>query len=250
MADRDEFRRDFRNPSGAFKSENKAATNSSSQSEVPKLPFGHCLVNTRWRGHAIETELNKFFTVIYTEEYSYIDFIPSQTHIVSVLTESDISENTDSNETIRIKFARLYKLANKNPRNCLLPMIIYHLTEETQPSFFKIQTLSVMDFSMTLIPLNSMELVPAFLDRIKVASRVANPFRIDRNSVESKVPTTKDQLLFLMKSPGLKEVLARKLLEKFGSVRGVILASQSELSIVLGDKVSNTFYNFINKSNT
>jgi hypothetical protein len=43
MADRDEFRRDFRNPSGAFKSENKAATNSSSQSEVPKLPFGHCL---------------------------------------------------------------------------------------------------------------------------------------------------------------------------------------------------------------
>ena len=43
MADRDEFRRDFRNPSGAFKIENKAATNSSSQSEVPKLPFGHCL---------------------------------------------------------------------------------------------------------------------------------------------------------------------------------------------------------------
>jgi ERCC4-type nuclease len=55
-----------------------------------------------------------------------------------------------------------------------------------------------------------------------------------------------ERLAMLMGVNGVGGVKAKKLLEKFGSVRDVVNASQSELVSVLGKKVGSHFYEVVN----
>ena len=51
-----------------------ALSNTSTQPELPKLPFGHCLVNVRWRNDKkLVPELQKSFTsLVYSDDYDFI----------------------------------------------------------------------------------------------------------------------------------------------------------------------------------
>ena len=219
---------------------------------VPKLPFGHCLVNPRWRKDAavMMSEIQKYFTVMYSDEFDYVDFIPSSSHLVSVLTEEEIKENSEQNENVRRKLARLYKLREKN--NNSTPLVVYQLSELTQPSFFKIQTLCVLDFHMAVYPVSNLgQTIPGLLERIKVAAKVPNPFKADRTAGGAQSSGTgKDQLLVLMGVQGIKEIHARKLLGKFGSLRGVMMAKPADISSVVGDRLSRALESFLDRNNS
>jgi len=208
---------------------------------VPKLPFGHCLVNPRWRKDSMLPEIQKYFTVVYSDEFEYVDFIPSSSHLVTVLTEEEIKENSEANQNVRRKLARVYKLKDKNHS---IPLVVYQLSELTRPCFFKIQTLCVLDFHMAVYPV----WLCGCVERIKVAAKVPNPFKADRTG--AKYGTGRDQLLVMMGVPGLKETHARKLLGKFGSLRGVMMADQADVSAVVGDRLSRALAAFLDRNNS
>eukprot|EP00088_Acartia_fossae_P032105 TRINITY_DN3290_c0_g1_i3.p1 TRINITY_DN3290_c0_g1~~TRINITY_DN3290_c0_g1_i3.p1 ORF type:complete len:253 (-),score=58.38 TRINITY_DN3290_c0_g1_i3:258-1016(-) len=228
-----------------------AATNTSTQPDLPKLPFGHCLVNVRWRNHEIIPEIQKSFTsLMYTDDYDFIDFHPSSQHIVAVLSEAEVLCNNDENQNIRRKFARIYKLSHQNARaQPLHGVILFHFTEITEPFFQSVQSLCVLDFSMTFIPLNSYESLPPLLSTLKDSTKTKNPFKMDRASTAARC-TNKDVLIVLMAIPGVGEKQARKLLEKFGSLRDIAAASQAELSSVVGDRLASGVADFLDRKNT
>jgi len=224
----------------------KISTNVGPQSDIPKLPYGHISVNVRWKGHAMLAELRNQFTVIFSDEFEFIDFIPSQSNIISVLTEEEILENNDENLIIRNKMARIYKLVNKYSRNSFRAMLVYHHTPVTQPFFNKIQSLSMIDFSMAMIPMSDLLQVPDLLDRCKVASRAKNIFKVNR-SIPAR-HSNKDVLICLLGLPGVKEAQARKLASKFGSVRSLALASKQEIASVVGEKVASAISMFLDRT--
>jgi len=194
------------------------------------------------------SEIQKYFTVVYSDEFEYVDFIPSSSHLVTVLTEEEIRENSEVNQNVRRKLARLYKLKDKNHST---PVVVYQLSELTQPCFFKIQTLCVLDFHMAVYPVSSLgQSVPGLLERIKVAAKVPNPFKADRTGGQYGTGGRRDQLLVLMGVPGLKETHARKLLGKFKSLRGVMMADQADVSAVVGDRLSRALAAFLDRNNS
>jgi len=218
---------------------------SDAQADIPKLPYGHVSVNARWRGHALLSEIRNQFTIMFSDEFPCIDFIPSHSHIISVLTEEEILENNDENLIIRNKMARIYKLFIKNKFRAIL---VYHLTEVTQPYFQKIQSLSMIDFSMAMIPMSDLVQVGELLDRCKVASRANNIFKTNRKTMVEH--SNKDILLCFLNIPGVRESQARKLTSRFGSLAGLALATKEELASVVGDKLATTISLFLDRKSS
>lgn len=120
------------------------------------------------------------------------------------------------------------------------------VTDLTRPYFTNLQNLCVLEFSIPLIPVDNLEQVPQLLERLKVTTRLKNPFKPDKNAV---LKTDKEMVLSLINVPGVGEKHARNLLGRFGDARGVCAASEHELASVLGARAARGFHTFINRTN-
>eukprot|EP00088_Acartia_fossae_P036794 TRINITY_DN37991_c0_g1_i1.p1 TRINITY_DN37991_c0_g1~~TRINITY_DN37991_c0_g1_i1.p1 ORF type:complete len:133 (-),score=7.09 TRINITY_DN37991_c0_g1_i1:224-622(-) len=127
-----------------------------------------------------------------------------------------------------------------------IPVVIFQLTEITRHCFQQIQSLCVLDFSISLIPVSNVEQIPQLLERFKVSSKIKNPFKIDRNP---SMNVDKEMLLVLLKVPDVGEKTARTLLDKFGTVRGVASASEAELTRAVGARLARGLHNYFNRKN-
>ena len=148
-----------------------------------------------------------------------------------------------------LKLIRIYKLSHQNQRAPPLHgVILFHVTEITQPFLASVQSLCVLDFSMAFVPLYSQDSLPQLLISMKDASKTKNPFKTERST--GTRCANKDVLIVLMAIPGVGEKHARRLLEKFGSLRGIAAASQAELSPAVGDRLASGVANFLDRRNT
>jgi len=188
--------------------------------------------------------IQKEFQLHYGTDPAYVDFQPSSQHIISVLDEAEILQGP---EHVQRRLARLYKLAHETGSVGRLPAVIYLMTDLTRPQFSNIQSLCVLDFSIPIIPVDTLDQVPQLLERFKVTTRIKkNPFKTDKNL---ELKTDNEMVLTLLRIPGISEKQARNLLVRFGDVRSVFAASEAELATVLGPRAARGFYASINRQN-
>ena len=151
--------------------------------------------------------------------------------------------NTDFIGSIMDK--RLYKQAKELVDNFKKPVMIIEGADFysgfIHPNAVRGALASIaVDFGIPIIPTRSPEDTAAMLNRIAIREQTHEKSDIQIRT-EKKPLTTWEQQIFIVESlPNIGPVTARKLLEEFKSVRGVINATEGELKKVegIGDKIA------------
>jgi Fanconi anemia group M protein len=151
--------------------------------------------------------------------------------------------NTDFVSSIMDK--RLHKQAKELVDNFKKPLMIIEGTElysgYIHPNAIRGAIASIaVDFGIPIIPTRSPEDTAAMINRIAIREQTTEKSEIQIRT-EKKPLTTWEQQIYIIESlPNVGPVTARKLLEEFTSVKGVINASEDDLKRVegIGDKIA------------
>lgn len=156
-----------------------------------------------------------------------------------------IERKTNSDFISSIMDKRLHKQAKELVENFKKPLMIIEGTELysgfIHPNAVRGAMASIaVDFGIPIIPTRSPEDTAAMINRIAIREQTHEKSDIQIRT-EKKPLTTWEQQLYIIESlPNVGPVTARKLLEEFQSVKGVINASEDDLKRVegIGDKIA------------
>lgn len=156
-----------------------------------------------------------------------------------------IERKTNSDFISSIMDKRLHKQAKELVENFKKPLMIIEGTELysgfIHPNAVRGAMASIaVDFGIPIIPTRSPEDTAAMINRIAIREQTHEKSDIQIRT-EKKPLTTWEQQLYVIESlPNVGPVTARKLLEEFQSVKGVINASEDDLKRVegIGDKIA------------
>jgi ERCC4-type nuclease len=140
---------------------------------------------------------------------------------------------------------RLHKQAKELVDNFKKPVIIIEGSEFysgfIHPNAVRGALASIaVDFGIPIIPTRSPEDTAAMINRIAIREQTHEKSSIQIRT-EKKPLTTWEQQIYIVESlPNIGPVTARKLLEEFKTVRGVVNASEEDLKKVegIGDKIA------------
>lgn len=214
-----------------------------------KVPIGHCFVNEKWRGSPIANNINKMMTVKFMDGLGSADFQPGNNTIVMVLAEADIVR--EENFLIE-KIKKLYKQKEEqNKKHNFAAVIIFSKTAMTEQYLGRIEQLSVLEFSIPVIPLADInqEIGQVLQQLGNVSRQTKNPFRVDPEKKKME-NSDKNILLALLEIPNLGEKNARALLNKFGSIRGVARARAGEMEHLVGAGLAKGIEDYFRRKNT
>ncbi len=150
-----------------------------------------------------------------------------------------IERKTSDDFISSIMDKRLHKQAKELVDNFKKPIIIIEgdklYSSSIHPNAVRGAMASIaVDFGIPIIPTRSPEDTAAMINRIAVREQTRGKSDIQIRT-EKKPLTTWEQQLYIVESlPNVGPVTARKLLEEFQSVKGVINASEDELKKVEG----------------
>lgn len=162
-----------------------------------------------------------------------------------VSNEVGIERKTTKDFITSIIDKRLYKQARELAEYFRKPIIILEgedlYSSLIHPNAIRgaLSSLAV-DFGIPIIPTRSEEDTAAMITRIAIREQIQETSDIQIRT-EKKPLTLYEQQLYMVESlPNIGPVTAKKLLEEFGSVVGVINASQNELKKVegIGNKIA------------
>ena len=156
-----------------------------------------------------------------------------------------IERKTNSDFVSSIMDKRLHKQAKELVDNFKKPLMIIEGTElysgYIHPNAIRGAIASIaVDFGIPIIPTRSPEDTAAMINRIAIREQTNEKSEIQIRT-EKKPLTTWEQQIYIIESlPNIGPVTARKLLEEFTSVKGVINASEDDLKRVegIGDKIA------------
>jgi Fanconi anemia group M protein len=156
-----------------------------------------------------------------------------------------IERKTNSDFVSSIMDKRLHKQAKELVDNFKKPLMIIEGTElyssYIHPNAIRGAIASIaVDFGIPIIPTRSPEDTAAMINRIAIREQTNVKSEIQIRT-EKKPLTTWEQQIYIIESlPNIGPVTARKLLEEFTSVKGVINASEDDLKRVegIGDKIA------------
>ena len=187
-------------------------------------------------------------TVKFMDGLGAADFQPGNKTIVMVLTEADIVREE---KFVIEKIKKLYKQKEEQvKKQNVAAVIIFSKTPITEQYLQRIEQISVLEFSIPLVPLSDMnEEIGQVLQQLgNVSRQTKNPFRVDpeKKKMES---SDKNILLALFAIPNLGEKKARALLNKFKSIRGIARARASEMEDVVGVGLAKGIEDFFRQKN-
>jgi len=163
-----------------------------------------------------------------------------------------IERKTNSDFISSIMDKRLHKQAKELVDNFKKPLMILEGTELyssfIHPNAVRGAMASIaVDFGIPIIPTRTPEDTAAMINRVAIREQTHEKSDIQIRT-EKKPLTTWEQQLYIIESlPNVGPVIARKLLEKFVSVKGVINASEDDLKRVegIGDKIAKIILNVV-----
>jgi len=185
--------------------------------------------------------VKKRLTVLYVDGMGVVDFQPGNNTIIMLWTEAEIVREE---AYLTEKLKKFYK--QKKDRAAVVVFAKTPLTSQYLP---RLEQLATLDYTLPVVPLaNLKEELGQLLQQFESVSRKQkNPFRVEQTRLEN---VHKNLLLAVMALPGVREDTARKLLGRFGSIRGVARAKRYELAEVVGENLSRGIDDFFRRKNT
>ncbi|XP_052789029.1 Fanconi anemia core complex-associated protein 24-like [Mya arenaria] len=186
-----------------------------------RVPCGHLVVSTKWRNSELSNAIQGV-RLVYEDKLGFIDFHPSTQIGVVYATEADLV----SQASLRRKLAKLRKA------NQVQVLVLAERTGTSGQYFLPLQKYVALELGFTITPIpGQIEAAGILTQMVLTESKLeSNPFRKRR-----RPPNLDEMLLSTVQSiPKLGAVKARKLLERFKSLKAIQAATVEELTSVVG----------------
>uniref|UniRef100_X2A7L9 Fanconi anemia core complex-associated protein 24 pseudonuclease domain-containing protein n=1 Tax=Capitella teleta TaxID=283909 RepID=X2A7L9_CAPTE len=187
-----------------------------------RVPNGHIVCSEKWRSTELIRKLACGVNVLYDDNIGILDFCPSENIGVIYVSEGDLLAGA----AYKRKLAKL-RMANK-----VKGVVIVERTSVTEQYFSKLQQLTVLELGMVLLPVgNQAEAANILIGMVHVENKPHDNqlrLKVKNVSIETSVLNTVKTI------PCLGDVNARALLECFGSILKIALASEQDLAVVIG----------------
>jgi ERCC4-type nuclease len=133
------------------------------------------------------------------------------------------------------------KTFDKLSKSSVVGVVLVECTPSSQPFFGDLQTLLVFDYSLKVVPVESVEEAAHMIVQLAKKSQSSNPF------VSTKPLPPPDPLVLqtVQMLPRTGSTNAKNLLNKFGSIQGIACATEQELSEVTGKANAHALSKFL-----
>lgn len=198
------------------------------------VPYGHVIVNEKWRGSEVAQRLQGKVRLIFEDGLGLVDFHLSNRTCILLISEADLVAGDEFKR-------RLVRFRNASS---LRGIVIVEKTQISEQYYLGVQKLVVLELGMVLLPVaNQGEASQLIIQLVREQSRDrgSNPFlRKQRPQLaEPAVLQTVQQI------PGVGKTKALLLLQQFGSIHRLCNASINELEEVVGQTVAQQIYTFL-----
>jgi len=221
----------------------------SNDAKIEAIPVGHCLVNARWKNNGITRSIGRTLTLKYVDGLGPVDFQPAAGVVVVYLAEGDAI--CDPNLTLKPKLEKLERLASERKAQVTLRgLVVFLKTPLTAQYMIEAQSLVFLNFmNASFLPISNPEQLGQLLQQLgKAENKRKNPFKEISKLAPSNVQ--RDILLTTCQIPGVGEVKARKMLNKYGSIKKMARARKGDLEPVVGKNLARGIEDFFDKKNS
>ncbi|XP_077983503.1 Fanconi anemia core complex-associated protein 24-like [Glandiceps talaboti] len=187
-----------------------------------RVPPGHLVSAEKWRGTDLTKALKGKVNVTFEDDLGVVDFHSSSDTAIIYVSENDMVAGTN----YRRKLVKLRKA------NSMKGIVLVEKTPVSQQYFSALQKFVVLELGMVLLFVTSQAEAGSLLVQMVKGENSAtpNPFKVKRRAP----PLDKTVLSTMQLVPKLGGVKVRALLDKFGSIRSIVQATEEELAEVIG----------------
>ncbi|MBN3316576.1 FAP24 protein, partial [Atractosteus spatula] len=198
-------------------------------------PYGHVIVNERWRGSAIVQGFQGKLKAIFEEGLGLVDFHLSDHSCVLYVSESGLVAGNGYRRKL-VQFRKASKLDG---------IIVVEKTRLSEQYFPDVQKFVVFELGLTLLPVASQseasQLIAQLVhDESKEESR--NPF------LRKKGAKLSEPVVLALQIPGVGRVKALALLRHFPSIYQLSNATAQQLEAVVGAATAQSVRGFFHTS--
>ncbi|XP_037559009.1 Fanconi anemia core complex-associated protein 24-like [Dermacentor silvarum] len=196
------------------------------------VPIGHIVIAERWAGSELHTALKSLLQTVVSDHLGLVDFYPSSNSAVLYITEADLLNE----HAIKRKIVKLRK------NNTKKPYVIAEQAEALQEQYNNLQHFAVMELGIPVMAVhNQLEAAQLLAQMEAVESgEKQNPFLVPRRLA----PMTSALATCLLRVPGLGEVKAKALLQKYRSLRAIASCSTEDLTKAVGPASAASIHKF------
>ncbi|XP_053498096.1 Fanconi anemia core complex-associated protein 24 isoform X3 [Ictalurus furcatus] len=203
-------------------------------SAVP--PYGHVLINAKWRGSTLVQHFKGNVKTVFEEELGVVDLHLSNKSCVLYVSESDLVAGNDYKRKI-VRFRNVIMLqANSNFHG----IVLVEKTRLTEQYFSGLQKFVVLELGLTLLHVPGPGEAAQLIAQMVHGESKENPFR-RRSTARLLDPVV---LNLVQQIPGVGKVKAMALLQHFSSIHKISNVSVEELETVVGQATAQHIWAF------
>ncbi|XP_075734556.1 Fanconi anemia core complex-associated protein 24 isoform X2 [Rhipicephalus microplus] len=182
----------------------------------------------------VQVSISGLLQTVVSDHLGMVDFYPSSNSAVLYITEADLLNE----HAVKRKIVKLRKNDAKKP------YVIAEQAEALQEQYNNLQQFAIMELGIPVMAVhNQLEAAQLLAQMEAVESgEKPNPFLVPRRLA----PMSSALTTCLLRVPGLGEVKAKALLQKYHSLQGIALCSTEELTKVVGQASAASIHKFFN----
>ncbi|KAK3526635.1 hypothetical protein QTP70_030851 [Hemibagrus guttatus] len=198
-------------------------------SAVP--PYGHVIVNAKWRGSTLLQHFKGNVKTVFEEELGVVDLHLSNKSCILYVSESDLVAGNDYKRKI-VRFRN----ANSNFHG----IVLVEKTHLSEQYFSALQKFVVLELGLTLLHVPGPGEAAQLIAQMVHGESKENPFR-RKSTARLLDPVV---LNLVQQIPGVGKVKAMALLQRFSSIHKISNVSVEELEPIVGQATAQHIWAF------
>ncbi|XP_046650313.1 Fanconi anemia core complex-associated protein 24-like [Daphnia pulicaria] len=185
-----------------------------------KIPVGHILASLKWRNTSVVQKMTESIKVLFTSDLGVVDFHPSGDCAVVYISAAEMIEGV------------LYKkrLAGLKSVKGIRKVIVAERTYLSLQQFSTLQQFAVLELELDLIPVTENGLHALLVQMVSAENKISkNPF-MQPLKIQSDQSNHISNALKNVPKIGDKKIAM--LVERFGSLQSIAMASVEDLSLL------------------
>lgn len=201
-----------------------------------KIPIGHILASLKWRNTSVVQKMTESIKVLFSSDLGIVDFHPSGDCAVIYISAAEMIEGL------------LYRkrLAGLKAVKGIRKVIVAERTYLSLQQFSSLQQFAVLELELDLIPVTENGLHSLLVQMVSAENKISkNPFlhpsKIQDEELSAHVS------IALKNIPKIGEKKIMMLMERFGSLHNIAIATVEDLSSLLGASLAQIVWDYFNK---